>query len=198
LSKTILNNNPKDRDGKPQNSRRNFLKTAGVATAGLAISDLEILADNRYEKRVLNLHNIHFNKTYHANFANGNRYDISGLFAIDQALMDHRAWQIARIDLKLVNLLYQINRYVGLDHKINIISGYRSPKTNHNLRRYNKGVAKKSHHMKAEAADIQISGVRLSRLRGIAKGLAQGGVGYYPRSNFLHIDVGPVRNWRGA
>ena len=98
--------------------------------------------------------------------------------------------------LKLVNLLYEINRFVGLEHKINVISGYRSPSTNRYLRRHSRGVAKYSYHMKAQAADIQIPGIRLHKLREIARSIGMGGVGYYPRSNFVHVDVGPIRSWR--
>lgn len=196
MQKIIVDSNDIYEGNEEETSRRGFLKTAGLVTGGLALGELDMFAGSRGKDKTLNLHNIHFNKTYHANFSNGKNYNISGLFQIDKALMDHRAWQIARIDLKLVNLLYQINRSVGSHHKINIISGYRSPSTNRKLRKRSRGVAKKSYHMKAQAVDIQIPGVRLSKVRSVARSLKDGGVGYYPRSNFIHLDVGPVRSWR--
>lgn len=196
MQKIIVDSNDIYESKEEENSRRSFLRTAGLITGGLALSELDMFAGGRRKNKTLTLHNIHFNKTYHANFSNGKQYNISGLFQIDKALMDHRAWQIARIDLKLINLLYQVNAQVGLHHKINVISGYRSPSTNRELRRRSRGVAKKSYHMKAQAVDIQIPGVRLSKVRSIARSLKNGGVGYYPRSNFIHLDVGPVRSWR--
>ena len=185
-------------DERVNDSRRDFLKTGAIIAGGLAMGSEELFARTHRRKRreSLTLHNIHLNKTFHAEFFDGERYNITGLFQIDKALMDYRAWQIARIDLRLVNLLYEINRFVGTKHKINVISGYRSPQTNLYLRRHSRGVAKKSYHMKAQAADIQIPGIRLSKLREIARSIGMGGVGYYPRSNFVHIDVGPVRSWR--
>jgi len=178
-------------------SRRDFIKNTTLATGALALGSESLFGSTRKKKReILTLHNIHMNQTFHAEFYDGQRYNITGLFQVDKALMDYRAWQIARIDLKLVNLLYEINRFVGLDHKINVISGYRSPSTNRYLRRHSRGVAKKSYHMKAQAADIHIPGIRLSKLRSIVRSIGAGGVGYYPRSNFVHVDVGPVRSWR--
>ena len=192
--------NSKDVSDEPleDDLRRDFLKKGTLVASGLAFGSSELFGRTykRKRKEVLTLHNVHMNKTFHAEFFDGQRYNITGLFQVDKALMDYRAWQIARIDLKLVELLYEINRFVGLHHKINVISGYRSPTTNRYLRRHSRGVAKKSYHMKAQAADIQIPGIRLSKLRSIAKSIGVGGVGYYPRSNFVHVDVGPVRSWR--
>jgi len=184
-------------DEQLDDSRRSFLKNSALVAGGLTLGSESLFGrTHKRRKAVLTLHNIHLNRTFHAEFFDGQHYNITGLFQVDKALMDYRAWQIARIDLKLVNLLYEINRFVGLDHKINIISGYRSPRTNLYLRRHSRGVAKKSYHMKAQAADIHIPGIRLSKLRSIARSIGAGGVGYYPRSNFIHVDVGPVRSWR--
>jgi len=196
LKKIILDSSEVD-DESIEYSRRDFVKNAAIITSSLAVGSSELFASRRTKRREsLTLHSTHLNKTFHAEFFDGHRYNITGLFQIDKAMMDYRAWQIARIDLKLVSLLYQINRHVGLHHKINIVSGYRSPRTNMYLRRHSRGVAKHSYHMKAQAADIQIPGIRLHKLREIARGLGLGGVGYYPRSNFVHVDVGPVRHWR--
>jgi len=178
-------------------SRRDFIKNSAIITSSLALGSSELFARRRGREKTLTLHSTHLNKTFHANFYDGHRYNITGLFQIDKAMMDYRAWQIARIDLKLVNLLYEINRFVGHHHTIDIVSGYRSPRTNLYLRRHSRGVAKRSYHMKAQAADIHIHGIRLNKLRRIARSIGAGGVGYYPHSNFVHVDVGPVRSWRG-
>ena len=177
------------------NSRRDFLRKSILAGGAVALGSSELFASKR-GKKVLNLYSTHLGQHFRAEYFDGERYNITGLFQIDRAMMDFRAWQIARIDLKLVALLQNIQDYVGQKHKISILSGYRSPKTNNYLRRHSKGVAKHSYHMKAEAADIHIEGLRLHKLKDIARGLKMGGVGYYPRSNFVHVDVGPVRHWR--
>ena len=80
-------------------------------------------------------------------------------------------------------------------HALHVVSGYRSPKTNARLRKRRKGVASNSQHMYGKAADFFIPGRRLSTVRKAALSLRSGGVGYYPRSNFIHVDSGPVRSW---
>ena len=177
-------------------ARREFFKKSIVTAGALTVGSSELFASRR-GKKVLNLYSTHLGQTFRAEYFDGERYNITGLFQIDRAMMDFRAWQIARIDLKLIALLQNIQDYVGQHHKISILSGYRSPKTNLYLRRHSRGVAKHSYHMKAEAADIHIEGIRLYKLKDIARGLRMGGVGYYPRSNFIHVDVGPIRHWRG-
>lgn len=183
-------------------SRRDFLRNSVLATAGLGLASTDAFAKTHHKrgvKKSLILRSTHLNKTFKADYFNGHRYNITGLFQIDKALMDYRAWQIARIDLKLVELLHEINHYARRRHgaeRIDVLSGYRSPMTNRYLRRHSRGVAKHSYHMKAQAVDIHVPGLRLRTLRHIAKGIGMGGVGYYPRSGFVHVDVGPVRSWR--
>jgi len=98
----------------------------------------------------------------------------------------------------LINLLYEINLRVGIDKKFNIVSGYRTPQTNAWLRHQlgGRNVAKNSYHMKGQAVDIYVPGYPLHKLRNIAISLKKGGVGYYPKQGFIHVDVGPVRQWR--
>ncbi len=179
-----------------EEDRRDFLKKSILTVGALSTVGSSELFASRRGKKVLHLYNAHLGQYFRAEYFNGERYNITGLFKIDRAMMDFRAWQIARIDLKLIALLQNIQDYVGHHHKITILSGYRSPKTNLYLRRHSRGVAKHSYHMQAQAADIHIDGIRLHKLKDIAMGLRMGGVGYYPRSNFVHVDVGPVRHWR--
>ena len=80
---------------------------------------------------------------------------------------------------------------------MHILSGYRSPATHAMLRRHNRGVAKDSYHLYGKAADIRMPGRSSSEIRRAAMSLQAGGVGYYPRSRFVHVDTGPVRTWRG-
>lgn len=178
-----------------QVSRRGFLKKTALIAGGAIITQNELFASTGKIK-TLKLHNIHLNKTYTAAFYEKDCYKLRGLFEVNKAFIDYRAKEITRIDVNLINLLYEINQHVGLDKKFNVISGYRSERTNANLRKHISGVAKNSYHMKGMAVDIQVPGVKLSKLKDIALGLGKGGVGYYPRDNFIHVDVGPVRNWR--
>lgn len=178
-----------------QVSRRGFLKKSAVLAGGAIITQQELFADESNVK-TLKLHNIHENKTYKAEFYEKDCYKLRGLFEVNKAFIDYRAKEITRVDVSLINLLYDINLHIGLDKEFSVISGYRSEKTNAKLRRSMRGVAKESYHIKGQAVDIYVPGVSLRKLKDIAVGLGQGGVGYYPNSNFIHVDVGPVRKWR--
>jgi uncharacterized protein YcbK (DUF882 family) len=175
-------------------SRRKFLTNSAIIVSSLAVPS-EVFARTR-KPQPLNLFNTHIQKSFHPKiFTKSGRYDIMGLFEFDKALMDYRAYKIKRMDIKLVNLLYKIQKRIGFNRRINILSGYRSPETNRYLRRHHHGVAKHSYHIKAEAVDIHIDGMRLSRARDLIRSINHGGVGYYPNSSFIHADVGPRRNW---
>ncbi len=178
-----------------QVSRRSFLKKSAIITSAAMMSQSEILASTNEEK-VLKLYNVHLNKTFYAPFFEKNYYKLSGLFEINKAFIDYRAKEMKRIDVKLVNLLYEIKQHLGYDKQFNIVSGYRSPHTNAMLRKKREGVAKNSFHIKGQAVDIYVPNVSLRKLRDVALGLQKGGVGYYPSSHFVHVDVGPVRSWR--
>ena len=177
-------------------SRRGFLKKSALVAGAAMMSQSEILASVG-EKKILKLHNVKMNKTFYAPFFERNYYKLSGLFEINKAFVDYRDREITRVDVKLVNLLYDIKQSIGSDSQFNIVSGYRTPKTNSMLRRTHRGVAKNSFHTKGQAVDIYIPNVSLRKVRDVAIGLGRGGVGYYPGSNFVHVDVGPVRTWGG-
>ena len=176
-------------------SRRGFLKKSAIITGAAIMSQSELLAATG-ERKILKLHNVHLNKTFYAPFFEKNYYKLSGLFEVNKAFVDYRAREMTRIDVKLINLMYEIKQELGYDKQFNIVSGYRTPETNAALRKKREGVAKNSYHIKGQAVDIYVPNVSLSKLRDVAMGLGKGGVGYYPRSNFLHVDVGPVRSWR--
>ncbi len=181
-----------------ESSRRGFLKKAALIGGGAIISQSALFGSTEAEK-ALKLRAVHQQgKEYYAEFFEKDSYKISGLFQINKAFMDTRAREITRIDIDLINLLYEINLRVGLDKKFNIVSGYRTPQTNAWLRHQLGGqnVAKHSYHMKGQAVDIYVPGVALHKLRNIARSLKAGGVGYYPKKGFIHVDVGPERYWR--
>ncbi len=176
-------------------SRRSFLKKSAIITSTVALTPQEILAFSG-ERKVLKLYNVHLKKMFYAPFFERNYYKLSGLFEINKAFVDFHAHEMTRIDVKLINLLYDIKQHLGYDIQFNILSGYRSKRTNEMLRKRSEGVAKNSYHIKGKAVDIYVPNVSLRRLRDVAIGMKRGGVGYYPRSNFVHVDVGPVRTWR--
>jgi len=178
-----------------QVSRRSFLKKSAIVAGGAIVTQNELFA-NSSDVKILKLRNVHENKIYKAAFFEKDCYKLRGLFEVNKAFIDYRAKEITRIDVDLINLLYDINLHVGLEKEFDVVSGYRSERTNAKLRRTMSGVAKESYHIKGKAVDIYVPGVSLRKLRDIAMGLGRGGVGYYPRSNFIHVDVGPVRTWR--
>lgn len=112
-------------------------------------------------------------------------------------LRDFRTGETKAIDLRLFDLLHALRQMMGSAAPFGVVSGYRSPQTNAALRRKSRGVAKHSLHMRGMAIDIRLPGRAPPDLRAAAIGLAQGGVGYYPQSGFVHVDVGRVRSWTG-
>jgi uncharacterized protein YcbK (DUF882 family) len=99
------------------------------------------------------------------------------------------------MDVRLIDLLHRLHQDLASPNAYHVICGYRSPQTNAALRQKDSAVAAHSLHMAGQAVDIRLPGVRLISLRNAALALKAGGVGYYPQSNFVHVDVGPVRTW---
>lgn len=129
-------------------------------------------------------------------YRQGKDYISSSLGKLDYFLRDHRTGNIRHFDPRLFDLLEKLTIAVGHPGgEIDIICGYRTPWTNEFLRAHTPGVAKHSLHMQAEAIDIRMPGVNTERLRQATLALHRGGVGYYPHSNFVHVDVGRVRQW---
>jgi len=151
------------------------------------------------ESRRLQLHNTHTAQRLDIIYYQDGKYLKHSMQAINKIMADHRTGETINMDRKLIDLLYSLKKRTNNSSGsyINIISAYRSPISNMKLRRRSKKVAKNSFHMKGQAIDINIDKVHLSKIRKHAKLLHKGGVGYYPRSRFVHIDVGDVRSWRG-
>ncbi len=178
-------------------SRRQFLRLGTVFTAGLALPGplfAALTSENPLERRLI-FYNTHTRENLDVCYARGSAYRLDALNAVNTILRDHRTNEVSPIDTRLLDLLYAIRAQAGPDACLHIISGYRSPRTNQMLRKRSRGVARKSLHMQGHAADIRIPGLAIDRLRRIATNLRQGGVGYYPRANFVHVDIGRVRTW---
>ena len=127
-------------------------------------------------------------------YANGEYVD-SALNEINRFLKDFRSGEITAINPQLLDLLHDVRNELGPDATIEVISAYRSPQTNEMLRATTNGVAKNSQHLKGNAIDVRLRGIRTTRLRDTAIRMQRGGVGFYPKSDFVHVDMGPVRAW---
>jgi uncharacterized protein YcbK (DUF882 family) len=145
--------------------------------------------------RSLFLYNLHTGEGLETVYWSRGKYIPKALADINYILRDHRTGEIESIDKRLLDLLYAIGKRLGSQNSFKIISGYRSPSTNAVLCRRSSAVAKCSLHLQGKAVDIRVPGCELSSLRNTAIALKRGGVGYYPTSNFVHVDVGRVRYW---
>ncbi|WP_420028944.1 DUF882 domain-containing protein [Shewanella benthica] len=145
--------------------------------------------------RSLALHNLHTGERGQGSYWVDGNYQSEILSDFSHILRDHRRNESAPMDKRLYDLLFKLQESLNIEQEFNVISGYRSPKTNAMLAAKSGAVAKKSYHMKGMAMDIALEDVKLSDLRDAAIELKLGGVGYYPRSGFIHVDTGPVRTW---
>jgi uncharacterized protein YcbK (DUF882 family) len=149
-------------------------------------------------ERTLSFFNTHTSERLTVAYCCDGVYQPDALRKINHILRDHRANEIKPIDPKLLDLLHELGGILETDQPFHVISGYRSPNTNGMLRTNggaNTGVATQSLHMVGKAIDIRVPGVKLDRVRASARALKLGGVGYYPTSNFVHVDTGRVRFW---
>ncbi|MGD0305944.1 MAG: DUF882 domain-containing protein [Candidatus Acidiferrales bacterium] len=145
---------------------------------------------------VLSLYNTHTNERISVVYRHGDAYVAAALSKLDYFLRDHNTNEVRHFDPHLYDILSDLTASVGHPGgEIDIVCGYRTPATNAALRERTNGVAKNSLHIQAEAIDLRMPGVNTLKLRRAALALARGGVGYYPHSDFIHVDVGRVRQW---
>jgi uncharacterized protein YcbK (DUF882 family) len=180
--------------------RRSLLKLGlGAAGASLCLPSLAFAqAAASSDPRCISLDNLHTGETLEAVYWEGGDYIPDVLDAVNHHLRDFRTGDVHPIDPRLLDLLDAVNTLTGTKSKFQVISGYRSAATNAMLRERSEEVAKKSFHMSGMAIDIRLPDVDLYRLHAAGMSLARGGVGYYPESDFVHMDVGPVRAWQGV
>lgn len=178
--------------------RRLFLRhSARFAVAGVAapLTAPSALA-SRPDTRSLALDHTHTHERLTLVYAMGQQYLSDALRALNHFLRDHYSGDVGVIDPQLFDLLHRLKTELGAVQSFQVISGYRSPVTNQALRSTRGGgVATRSLHMDGKAIDISLPGVPLSDLRDAALSLRAGGVGYYPREQFVHVDTGHVRSW---
>ena len=150
----------------------------------------------RAAEHSLQLYNTHTNEKIDVVYRRGDQYIQSALAKLDYFLRDHNTNEVRHFDPRLYDILSDLTASVGRPGgEIDIVCGYRTTSTNAALRAHTNGVAKNSLHIQAEAIDLRMPGVNTLRLRKAALALARGGVGYYPHSDFIHVDTGRVRQW---
>jgi uncharacterized protein YcbK (DUF882 family) len=147
------------------------------------------------EARTIALLNPHTGEAVKATYWLQGRYVPDELAAINRVLRDHWTNEVAAIDPRLLDVLHELQNRIETRGAFHAMSAYRSPVTNEMLRRSGEGAAKHSLHMEGKAIDVRMPGRSVQYLHRAAVRLKAGGVGYYPRSNFIHLDVGPVRRW---
>jgi len=179
-------------------SRRLFLKASLACTLLLAeidpawakIPTIENLPEGR-----ISLYNTNSKERLTVNFRDGEgNYNPDALKSLNWILRCHSG-ETTEMDVRVIEYLNLVDKELGGGNEIHIISGYRSPTYNGDLRRGGHGVARHSLHMKGKAIDISVPGVGLDKLRRVALNLRYGGVGYYPGPGFVHIDSGNFRIW---
>jgi uncharacterized protein YcbK (DUF882 family) len=179
-------------------NRREFLKAGMLLVAGAAfpVDALARIAEATVPERTLSFYNTHTGERLDriVFWAEG-RYVPGHLAEINHILRDFRTDEIRQIDTKLLDILYTVQRRLQVNGPLHIVSGYRSKKTNSGLRQASSGVAKKSFHTKGKAIDFRIPGREVREIRKAALRMQLGGVGYYPDSDFVHLDTGPFRTW---
>ena len=175
-------------------SRRTLLG-AGLAAAGTAL--LPEAGWCRADERRLKFRHLHTDERLDVVYFTTGRYRPAALLQVDRFMRDWRENAVIRIDHELLDFLFAVQTRLGVFGECEVLSGYRTPATNAMLRRRSRGVAKRSYHLFGRAVDVNLPQAPLRRIRAIALDLEYGGVGYYPRSDFVHLDTGAVRTWGG-
>jgi len=178
--------------------RRSFLKKSLLAALWISspLPAFARISSYPEHEKSLSLYNIHTGETVrNVVFRSGEGYVAEGLSALTRLMRDYRTDEIHPIDPKLFDILFALGRKLESKEAFHVISGYRSPVTNTFLHQTTDGVAKKSLHMKGKAIDIRLPGCELPHLKKAAVSLGGGGVGFYPDSDFVHVDTGRVRYW---
>ena len=174
-------------------NRRGLLKTVlgGVFTTLL----LPLRRAGAVDERRLKFYHTHTGKRLDVAYKRRDEYVPDALNEINAFLSDFRSGDIIDIDTQLLDLIYDIREALDSKGTYEVISAYRSAKTNEMLRSRSSGIAKNSQHLFGKAVDVRLTDIELTKLRDTAIAMKRGGVGYYASSNFVHIDTGRVRRW---
>jgi uncharacterized protein YcbK (DUF882 family) len=185
----------------PVLSRRRILQAAAAAPvlwiAGGGQRAMANIPERVVPARSLSLINTHTGESLTTEYFAAQAYAAGSLQRLNHLLRDHRSGESHPIDPKLFDVLHQLAERAHCDPEFEVISGYRSPESNAKLSAASTGVARKSLHMQGKAIDVRLRGVSCKRLHELAVEMKPGGVGFYPKSAFVHLDTGRVRFWSG-
>lgn len=180
-------------------SRRRFLKTMACGSlltlggTGIANAALRPFPTHK----TLSLLHVHTGDKLKLTYFEQGDYLQDALHEISYLMRDYHTDDVHPIDPELLDQLYDLTMVLGLRKPFHIHSGYRSPRTNARLRKMYRGVAKHSLHMQGKAIDIHLDGFDTRKIRKAALAMRRGGVGYYARADFVHLDTGAFRTWTG-
>ncbi|QGU32568.1 YcbK family protein [Thermochromatium tepidum] len=177
-------------------NRRYFLGVA-LSTVAAPVTASSFFSRRPTERpRVLSFRHLHTDDLIEVTYRIGDTYQRSALQRLNYFLRDFRTGEVAPIDPRLFDILYDLKLSLGdPDARFDLISAYRSPSSNAQLRKTSGGVARNSLHMRGQAVDVRLPDLSTRLLRDAAVALERGGVGYYRRSDFVHLDTGEVRTW---
>jgi uncharacterized protein YcbK (DUF882 family) len=169
--------------------------SSGAHAQTRAVTASQAVSETNQDHR-LTLYNTHTAERIDIVYRRGEQYIPGALAKLDYFLRDHQTNEVRHFDPRLYDILADLTASVGRPNsEIDIVCGYRTPSTNESLRAHTTGVAKNSLHIQAEAIDLRMPGIDTLALRRAALALRRGGVGYYPHSDFIHVDTGRVRQW---
>jgi len=193
MSPTYIAYNRRSMNPINNKNRRGLLKTvlSGVFTTLM----LPVRRAVAVDERQLAFHHTHTGKRLDVVYKRNGKYVPEALSDINAFLFDFRTGDVAEMDPNLIDLIYDLREALGSKGTYEIISAYRSPKTNEMLRSRSSGIAKNSQHLLGKAVDVRLTDIELTKFRDTAISMQRGGVGYYASSNFVHIDTGRVRRW---
>jgi uncharacterized protein YcbK (DUF882 family) len=166
-----------------------------AAVGALLLPSAEALSKTFSRERTLSFRNVNTDEELTIVCSPDQYYDRQLLQRFSHFLRDHHSDEICSMDPALIDLFYAVSAFTGSTGTFKVISGYRSPETNSWLRKVSHGVAEHSMHIEGKAVDIRMTDVDTRTIRQVGLALQQGGVGYYPRADFVHLDTGRIRSW---
>ncbi len=184
-------------------SRRKFLGFGALAAGTLAASSvINPVSAAAFSKgstfdgaRRISFRNTHTGEIFSGVYRVGDKYLPDAFDRINIVMRDFRSNELFPIDPRVIDIIYSVHELTRQTEPYEVLSGYRCPKTNAGLRSHGEGVAKNSLHMTGQAVDLRLPGFDTKQIRNLAISLKAGGVGYYPKSDFVHMDTGDVRTW---
>ena len=177
---------------KPSNRLLVLTAVLGLVAAGAALKPANVRAA---DARQLSFYHTHTRRSLDVVYYANGEYVDSALDDINRFLKDFRTGDVTEMNPQLLDLLHDLRSELGSEAAFEVISAYRSPKTNEMLRATTSGVAKRSKHLTGNAIDVRLRGIQTATLRDTAVRMQRGGVGFYEESDFVHVDTGPVRSW---